>query len=332
MTSERPARARTGRFEFFDLKPKTADMREEVLDGLTSSPKSLPPKYFYDERGSGLFERITRLPEYYLTRTEMALFDVYLDDICSALGTGVCLVEYGSGSTLKIRKLLERLRPAAYVPVDISGDHLEAQARALHQDFPWLDVFPTCADFTAPFELPEPVAGLPRVGFFPGSSIGNFDPSAAVSFLANVRATLGRGGRLVVGVDRKKDPAVLEAAYNDSQGVTAAFNVNVLRHINERLNADFDPSAFTHEAIYDAGLGCIQMFLRSVTAQTVQVAGMTVELGADEIIHTENSFKYHPAEFEALAARGGFAADAWWTDEAERFALFLLRATAPPPE
>jgi uncharacterized SAM-dependent methyltransferase len=164
------------------------------------------------------------------------------------------------------------------------------------------------------------------VGFFPGSSIGNFDPAGAADFLINVHTTLGTGGRLLVGVDRKKSLAVLEAAYNDSQGVTAEFNLNVLRHINERLGADFDLAAFAHEARYDADLGCIQMFLRSLAAQTVHVAGTAIELAADETIHTENSFKYDPAEFEALAARGGFAADTWWTDEAERFALFLLRA------
>jgi dimethylhistidine N-methyltransferase len=336
MTSEESIRKRatsgqspgtaTGRFRLFDLKPKTADMREEVLTGLSALPKRLPPKYFYDEYGSELFERITRLPEYYLTRTEMALFDANLEDLADALGVGICLVEYGSGSTLKIRKLLERIRPAAYVPVDISGDHLEAQARALYQDYPWLDVFPTCADFTAPFDLPAPVAGLPTVGFFPGSSIGNFNPAAAVDFLTNVRITLGSGGRLLVGVDRKKDPAVLEAAYNDSQGVTAEFNLNVLTHINERLGADFVPAAFAHEARYDPEQGCIQMFLRSLSAQTVHVAGTVIELAADEYIHTENSFKYDPAEFETLAVQGGFEVQTWWTDEAERFALFLLRA------
>ena len=314
-----------GRFEFFDLKPKAADMREEVLAGLTATPKTLSPKYFYDETGSELFKRITRLPEYYLTRTEMALFDAYLEQIAAALGDGVCLVEYGAGATLKIRKLLERLRPAAYVPVDISGDHLEAQSRELHADFPWLDVFPTCADFTAPFPLPEPVTGLPIVGFFPGSSIGNFDPAGAERFLRNVHETLGPRGRLLVGIDRRKDPEVIEAAYNDAQGVTAAFNLNALDHINARLGADFDIAAFRHEARYDEDRGCLQMFLRSTRAQTVHIGEVAIDFAADERIHTENSFKYHPEEFEALAGRGGFAVDTWWTDEAARFALFLLR-------
>ncbi len=317
---------RTGRLELFDQKPPAADLRSEVLEGLTSTPKWLSPKFFYDEAGSLLFERITELPEYYLTRTEMALFDEHLDDIADAIGEGVCLVEYGAGSNQKIRKLLERARPAAYVPVDISGDHLEIQARALHRDYPWLDVFPTCADFTAPFDLPEPVAGIPHVGFFPGSSIGNFDPEGAVRFLGNVHRTLGSGGRLLVGIDRKKDPAVIEAAYNDSQGITAAFNLNALNHINQRLGADFRLTGFAHEARYNPELGCIQMFLRSRLDQTVHVGSERVRFAAGELIHTENSFKYHPEEFEALAGRGGFEVEAWWTDPEDLFALFLLCA------
>ncbi len=317
-----------GRFEFFDRKPQVADMRDEVLEGLLAEPKRLPPKYFYDARGSELFEKITELPEYYLTRTEMALFDASLEEIARALGEGFCLVEYGSGTSRKIRKLLERVRPAAYVPVDISGEHLKRQSRALHRDFPWLDVYPTCADFTGAFALPEPVTGLAPVGFFPGSSIGNFEPSAAETFLRHVAMTLGRGGRMLVGVDRKKDAAVLEAAYNDAAGVTAEFNRNVLRHLNHRLGADFDPEAFAHEARYDGQAGCIRMFLRSLTPQTVHVAGHVIEFRAGETIHTENSFKYDPEEFRRLAERGGFACDAWWTDDAQYFALFLLRSVS----
>lgn len=316
-----------GEFRYFDLKPEPADLRAEAIAGLTSRPRHLSPKFFYDETGSELFEQITRLPEYYLTRTEMALFDAYLDDIAAVIGSGVCLVEYGAGTSLKIRKLLERARPAAYVPVDISGDHLKAQSRTLFEDFPWLNVYPTCADFTQPFPLPEPVRHLPRVGFFPGSSIGNFEPAAAGGFLMNARRTLGAAARLLVGVDRKKDPAVLEAAYNDSRGVTAAFNRNALTHLNARLGADFEPDGFVHEARYNAGLGCIQMFLRSVRQQTVHLGDETLAFEPGELIHTENSFKYHPEEFVALARRGGFEPERVWTDEAERFALFLLAAS-----
>jgi dimethylhistidine N-methyltransferase len=315
-----------GSFRFFDLHPRSANMREEVLEGLSRKAKRLPPKYFYDAAGSVLFERITRLSEYYPTRTEMALFDAHLDDLARALGTAFCLVEYGSGSTQKVRKLLQRLRPAAYVPVDISGEHLVAEARALHDDFPWLDVFPTCADYTAPFALPAPVRHLPHVGFFPGSSIGNFDPADARQFLTNVHTTLGRGGNLLIGVDRKKDVDVLERAYNDSLGITAEFNRNILQHINDRLGANFDPSAFAHEARYDRERGCIQMFLRSLAEQSVRIDEVEIAFRAGELIHTENSFKYHPEEFLDLARRGGFEPVQWWTDAADRFALFLLRA------
>ena len=315
-----------GRFEYFDLKPPAADMRAEVLAGLAARPRSLSPKYFYDETGSRLFEQITELPEYYLTRTEMALFDAHLDDLAAALGSGRCVVEYGSGSSVKIRKLLEGIRPSAYVPVDISGEHLLAQARALHADFPWLDVYPTCVDFTAPFALPAPVAGMPTVGFFPGSSIGNFEPAAAEAFLGNVHETLGRDGRLLIGVDRKKPAAILEAAYNDARGVTADFNRNVLAHINDRLGADFDLAAFAHRAHYAADPGCVQMFLESLVDQTVHIGDVAIEFRAGERIHTENSFKYHPDEFAALARRSGFDTETWWSDESERFALYLLQA------
>jgi dimethylhistidine N-methyltransferase len=314
-----------GRFQFFDLKPGIVDMREEVLAGLTADPKRLSPKYFYDERGSRLFEQITRLPEYYLTRTELALFDRHLDELAAVVGAGTCLVEYGSGSSLKIRRLLQQIKPAAYVPVDISSDHLQAQARALHRDHPWLDVYPTCADFTVAFPLPPPVLGLPRVGFFPGSSIGNFDPAGAVRFLGNARTTLGAGARLLVGVDRKKDRTVLEAAYDDATGVTADFNRNVLAHINRRLGADFPLSAFHHEASYDAAAGCIRIHLRCSRAVTVEVAGTPIHIAAGERIHTENSHKYHPDEFAELAHRGGFSVERWWTDARDWFALFLLR-------
>lgn len=327
MTSESDG-ARRGRFEFFDLEPGVVDMREEVLAGLRARPKRLPPKYFYDETGSQLFEAITRLPEYYLTRTELALFEAHLDELTEALGTGVCLVEYGSGSSRKVRTLLRRARPAAYVPVDISAEHLVAQARAVHRDHPWLDVFPTCADFTTAFPLPAPVGGLPRTGFFPGSSIGNFDVAGAVAFLRNARTTLGAGAHLLVGVDRKKPRAILEAAYNDSAGVTARFNLNVLAHINRRLDAEFDLDAFEHEAGYDAEAGCIRMFLRSREDQRVRIGDAEIAFAAGERIHTENSHKYDLDEFRDLAGRGGFTVTRVWSDAEALFALFLLTARA----
>lgn len=317
---------RSIRYQFFDRSPGASGMYDEVVRGLQALPRQLPPKFFYDQRGSRLFEAITRLPEYYLTRTELALFDQHEASVAAALGSDACLVEYGSGSSRKIRRVLQRARPEAYVPVDISAEHLELQSAALSADFPWLKVYPTCADFTKPFALPEPVARLSKVGFFPGSSIGNFEPSQAVAFLHNVRQTLGAGGRFLVGVDRRKDPAVLEAAYNDAAGVTAEFNLNVLRHINAQLGADFDLDGFAHEARYDAELGAIQMFLRSRRRQRVLLGPHRFEFAEGEAIHTENSFKYDPEGFKALAMAGGFVTDAWWTDDREWFALYLLRA------
>ena len=285
-------------------------------------------KFFYDHRGSKLFEAITELPEYYLTRTEMALFDTLSADLQSAVGAHACVVEYGSGSTKKIRQLLESLQPQAYVPVDISLTHMESQARALQADFPELDIYPTCADITKPFELPEPVASLNKVGFFPGSSIGNFAPDAAVAFLENVARTLGAKGRLIIGVDRKKDPATLEAAYNDAVGVTAQFNLNMIEHIGRLLGVDLAPAEFVHQAFYDGEAGCIRMFLEATRQHQVQVDGQTIHFAAGERLHTENSFKYAPEEFLALAQRGGFAQVAHWSDPKQWFSIFLLEVAA----
>ena len=316
--------ATAGRYAFYDFKPDLGDMASEILAGLATDPKRVSPKFFYDERGSKLFEEITRLEEYYLTRTEMALFDAHLGEIAAMLGDELCLIEYGSGSSLKIRRMLEAITPVAYVPVDISHAHLQDNARALHKDFPTLEVFPVCADFSEPITLPEEVAGLTAVGFFPGSSIGNFDPDGAHAFLSVVRQEVGAGGALIIGVDRKKPVEVLEAAYNDARGVTAAFNLNVLHHINEELDADFDVAAYEHFARYNSDAGCIQMFLRANSSQDVSVAGERVTIAAGETLHTENSYKYHPEEFVALASSAGFDVAAAYTDERDWFSLFLL--------
>lgn len=313
-----------GDYQFFDLKPARRDMHEEIVAGLREQNKRIAPKYFYNEQGSALFESITELPEYYLTRTEMAVFDRYREDLAVVIGGGTCLVEYGSGSSQKIRKLLETRQPEAYMPVDISKDHLQSNARALHRDFPGLSVYPICVDFTQPFELPEIANGWKRVGFFPGSSIGNFDPADAVIFLTNIARNLGRGAQLIIGVDRKKAADILEAAYDDSQGVTAEFNLNLLKHLNEELGADFVVDEFTHEAIYNEDLGCIQMYLRSRKDQQVNVGTETVEFARNETIHTENSYKYHVEEFQALAEAAGFAVRSIWTDDREWFAVVLL--------
>ena len=314
-----------GVYEFFDHHPAPEDMAAAVLAGLRNEPKKIEPKYFYDARGSELFEQITRLDEYYLTRTELSLFDAHLRDIAGIVGRNVCLIEYGSGTSLKIRKLLEAVSPRAYVPVDISSEHLQDNARTLHQDYPWLNVYPVCADFSRPVPLPDAVADLEKVAFFPGSSIGNFDPQQAHVFLENVRATVGPGGVMLVGVDRKKDVQVLEQAYDDAQGVTAAFNLNALQHLNDTLGANFALDQFRHVARYNQTLGCIQMFLQSLTDQCVTVAGVQVAFASGELLHTENSFKYHPEEFVALARSAGFEVDHQYTDERAWFGLYLLR-------
>ncbi len=303
-------------------------MAQEVLHGLGSEPKFISPKYFYDARGSALFEEITELDEYYLTRTEMSLFDAHLEDMAGRLGESVCLIEYGSGNSRKIRKLLETVSPQAYVPVDISNEHLQENARALHADFPALHVYPVCADFTQPVAVPQEVDGLTRVGFFPGSSIGNFAPSEAHRFLTGVRETVGSGGALLIGVDRKKAVSVLEDAYNDARGVTAAFNLNALAHINARLQANFELDGFRHLARYNAEEGCIQMFLESRRDQVVSIAGETVHFAANETLHTENSYKYDKAEFVELAASAGFTAEAEWSDDQQWFSIFLLRGNS----
>jgi dimethylhistidine N-methyltransferase len=313
-------------YEFFDRKPATDTLREEVVAGLSAASKYVAPKFFYDEQGSELFEAITRLPEYYLTRTEMSLFELHQEEIAQAMGSGGCLVEYGSGSSAKIRKLLENVRPEAYVPVDISRDHLQESARQLHADFPWLRVYPTCADFTEIIALPEPVEHLSKVGFFPGSSIGNFHPNEAVDFLVNVGRTLGPGGQLLVGADTKKSTDLLEAAYNDSQGLTARFNRNLLQHLNQALDADFVVDQFTHRARYNQDEGCIQMFLESDLTQVARIGAESFEFESGELIHTENSYKYHPAEFAGLARAGGFGVKDMWTNESQAFCVYLLQA------
>ena len=316
---------RQGEYAFYDFEPAVADMKEEVLEGLTAESKYLSPKYFYDMEGSRLFEKITQLDEYYLTRTEMSLFDSHLSEVSARVGEDLCLIEYGSGSSKKIRKLLEQLSVRAYVPIDISNTHLQENARALHRDFPHLDVFPVCADITQPFELPPGTRGLTRLGFFPGSSIGNFEPQQAQRFLAVIREEIGQGGVLLIGVDRKKPVDVLERAYDDEKGVTAAFNLNVLRHINHRLDTDFDLSGFEHEARYDEVEGCVKMYLVSKRHQVVEVDGSKIEFEAGECVHTENSYKYHPGEFLELANSAGFALEAEWSDSKGWFSLFLLK-------
>ena len=301
-------------------------MAAEVLHGLSLQAKSIPPKYFYDAEGSRLFDVITKLPGYYLTRVETAILRDNRERIARRVGTGACLVEYGSGSSVKSRLVIEACRPAAYVPVDISRDHLERSARAIFDGYPGLAVYPTCADYTTPFELPHPTVGLPRLAFFPGSSIGNFEPGAAGEFLRGVAQVVESGGWLVVGVDAKKDRDVLDRAYTDPDGVTERFNKNLLANINIALGGDFDLDGFRHLALYNEQAGRIEMYLVSQRDQRVGVAGTEIAFAKGERLHTENSYKYAPDEFGAIAEGSGFECVDVLTDNRAYFMVLLLRA------
>lgn len=311
---------------FVDLQPSAGSFLEDVLQGLGSTPKAISPKYFYDARGSELFEAICGLPEYYPTRTELALTRDCAADIAAAVGAGCLLIEFGSGASLKTGLLLRTLHPAAYVPVDIAADALKAAATRVAQQFPDLPVVAVCADYMQPLEVPalKDIAA-PRLIYFPGSTIGNLTPAEALEFLRRARELAGRGGAMLVGVDLKKDPQRLHAAYNDAQGVTAEFNLNLLRRINRELGADFDPGLFRHVAFYDAAAGRIEMHLESRVGQTVTVAGQRFVFAAGERLHTENSCKYSVAEFQRLAQSAGYAAEKVWVDGEALFSLHLLR-------
>lgn len=299
---------------------------EDVWTGLAASPKALSAKYFYDAAGSALFERITGLPEYYPTRTELSILDAQGAAIAATLPERAILVEFGSGSSLKLRRLLSR-RPdlAAYVPVDVSEDFLSEQARRLGEDFPNLAIAPVAADFTESFALPESLREGAHAGFFPGSTVGNFRPDEAEPLLARFGAILGSGAVLIVGVDLVKDRATLEAAYDDAEGVTAAFNLNMLERINRELGGDLDVYAFDHRAIWNEDESRIEMHLVSRMTQDVHVAGRRFRFRTGESIHTENSYKYTIPGFHDLAARAGWSAIEAWTDPAELFSVHALR-------
>jgi dimethylhistidine N-methyltransferase len=312
------------RFERIDAQSAFA---RDVLAGLKAERKTLSPKYFYDHAGSRLFERIGKLPEYYPTRTELALLRESAHAIARDLPAGGALIEFGSGSTEKVRLLLrEAPQLAAYVPVDISAEFLRLHAQQLHQDFPNLLVVPVEADFSQPFAAPAAIASLPRAGFFPGSTIGNFEPHEASTFLHRAREALGAGARLIIGVDLVKDRTVLHAAYNDSAGVTAEFNRNVLVRINRELGANFDVAAFEHHACYNRELSRVEMYLASTKRQRVRLCGESIDFRAGETIHTENSYKYTVDSFSALARGSKWEPQRLWTDSKKYFAVFSLTA------
>jgi dimethylhistidine N-methyltransferase len=309
-----------------DFAPDVSQFRDEVWAGLSHSQKTLPCKYFYDERGSALFEAICEVPEYYPTRTELSIMEAHAPAMASLLGARCLLVEYGSGSSRKTRLLLDCLRDAAgYVPIDISREALSESARALVAAYPALEVLPVCADYTETFELPRPRALPERRGvYFPGSTIGNFTPPQAQRFLARMARVAGPSGALLIGIDLAKDRATLERAYDDAAGVTAAFNQNLLVRINRELDGSFDVTRFRHHAHYNETAGRIEMHLVSSVAQTVRVAGRPVWFAAGETIHTENSYKYDVAHFAALAAGVGLAVREVWTDARQRFSVQYL--------
>jgi len=315
--------------EFHDLHPTADDLAVEVMTGLAQRPRSIPPKFFYDARGSQLFDAITETPEYYPTRTEVAILKTHAAEIARRIGSGSLLVEPGGGSCAKVRILLEGLRPRAYVPMDISRDHLWLAAEQMAAEFPWLEVHAACTDFTREMSMPHTVPEGPRLAFFPGSSIGNFDPEGAVRFLTAVAELIGQGGFLLIGVDLKKDKAILDAAYNDTGGITAQFNLNLLARINRELEADFELDGWRHNAFYNEAQGRIEMHLVSRHNQRVMINGTSLDFHAQETIHTENSYKYAIEEFQQLAQRAGFAAESVWSDQQKLFSVHLLRLSAP---
>ena len=302
------------------------DLATHVLEGLARPQKALPSRFFYDARGSALFEQITTLDEYYLTRTELDLLERHAGDMAALIGARASVIEFGSGSSRKVPILLRALQePAAWVPIEIDDETLAQSVRDMRGRFPELRLVPINADFMQPVALPDGELSANRIGFFPGSTIGNFRPHEALAFLRRVGTTLGRNAAMVIGVDRKKDLSTLLSAYDDADGVTAAFNRNLLVRINRELGADFDLDAFAHEARYDIGRGRIEMHLVARTPQRVRVLGRTFRFDAGESIHTEVSCKYTIDEFRLLARAAGWQPVESWSDPQDWFAIHFLR-------
>ena len=313
-------------YTFYQAVPDEDSFQLDVINGLSRQPRSIPPKYFYDRIGSRLFESICKQPEYYPTRTETNLLKQYAGEIAAVAGNACHLIEPGSGSCEKVRHLLDAMQPVAYLPLDISCEFLEKAAAGIADDYPWLNVHAVCTDITDEVSLPFIPEQADAVMFYPGSSIGNFDPDDAREFLACLATITGEGGGLLIGVDLKKDPHILDAAYNDARGVTAAFNLNLLRRINRELAGDFDVDSFAHHAFYNHDRGRVEMHLISEREQTVRVDGHAFEFSAGDSIHTENSYKYTIDEFQTLAQQAGFLPCRVWSDRDALFSLHYLRA------
>lgn len=303
-----------------------------VLAGLSQSPRVIPARYFYDDAGSALFEKITELPEYYPTRTEIGLLTAHVGEIAATVGGGRAVVEFGSGSSTKTPLLLHAVAPSAYVPIDISADFLAESAAALADAFPGLPVQPVAGDFTRPLALPASLNGQPKLGFFPGSTLGNAAPAAAVDLLHSFAATLGHDAWLVIGLDLRKDRHVLEAAYDDKAGVTAAFNMNLLRRIDRELGGNVDTSAFRHRARWNGDAGRVEMHLEATRDTAFDVLGHRFAFTAGETIHTENSYKWTFDEARILARAGGWVPVSGWLDANKLFGLHLWRVASVAEE
>lgn len=308
-------------------KPFTLDEEQAaILQGLKSEQKFINPKYFYNHHGSKLFEQITELDEYYPTRTERKILQSRANDIAQLIEPNSLIVEPGAGSCKKIEYLLEALHPSVYVPQDVSAEFLKQSAQRLSNEYPWLDVVPVASDFSDPIEIPERLQDLRKYAFYPGSTIGNFEPEEALTFLKQMRQLVGNTGGMILGVDLHKDDDILHAAYNDKKGITAEFNLNTLAHINEILDATFNISEFEHVALYNSQQQRIEMYLKSLKNSTYDVLGETVTFEKGELVHTEHSYKYSIEGIAALAQDSGFLLKHSWTDNKDLFSVNYLQA------
>ncbi|MEN8168642.1 MAG: L-histidine N(alpha)-methyltransferase [Pseudomonadota bacterium] len=312
------------RVSFYDYKPGALSLHDAVVDGLSKPYKSIPPKFFYNERGSRLFDRICKQPEYYLPTIERKMLEQRATEIASLTGQGRVVIEPGAGSAAKVRLLLDSLRPSAFIPMDICFEYLKSAATRLVDDYPWLPVHAACVDFTHSLPIPGITPGGSRLLFFPGSSIGNFERLEAGQFLSMIHRVLGSDGMLLIGVDTKKSESILNAAYNDEAGVTAEFNLNLVHRMRDDLGMDCDPMCFSHKAFYNKMDGRVEMHLVSREIQNLRFNGYRFEFAAGETLHTENSYKYSPTDFLQLAATSGFREVRHWVDDEGLFAIYLL--------
>ena len=320
------SRAAAPRFSLHDFAPAQESFEDALVAGLSGPHRSIPARFLYDEAGSRLFDRICELPEYYLTRTELKILTDKADEIAAAIGPDIALLEFGAGSSQKARLLLDALeRPAAYEPIDVSREHLVQLAEEIAAAYPRLQVSAICADYTQPMELPDSDIRLRRAGFFPGSTIGNLTEADARAFLSGWAGQLGRDGLMVVGVALRAPASVVLPAYDDAQGVTAAFTANVLARANRELGADFDMAAFRHTLDYNQATGCLTIHLTSLKSQRVHVAGRAFDFAEGERVHVEDSNKYAVEDFQRLARSAGYAAETVWVDPRELFSVHVLR-------